>query len=236
MLQQSRRLILAVDEYENIDVKIGEGVFPVDLLAAVRTSIQTHRQITWMFAGSHHIAELTNADWSSYLVSARTVVVPLFSLEETRLLLSEPVQRATVWTKDDPNRPRFTQRFWGEGGIERIHAEAGGWPHLVQLLAETSVDMVNFCGAASLTPQLLGEAIRKAVERGDTVLRQLLEKECRLPGEWDYLRGFRLSEEQPPPTEEAIARSLKRRLLVVESGGTWRLRVPLMLRWLRQEG
>ncbi len=33
--------------------------------------------------------------------------------------------------QDDATRPRFTPGFWGEGGIERIHAETGGWPHLV---------------------------------------------------------------------------------------------------------
>ena len=33
---QDRRLVLALDEFENIDQKIGEGVFPLDLLATLR--------------------------------------------------------------------------------------------------------------------------------------------------------------------------------------------------------
>jgi hypothetical protein len=68
--QESRRLLLALDEYEQIDVKIGEGVFPRDLLPAIRESIQSHRQITWLFAGSHEITELPHAQWTAYLVSA----------------------------------------------------------------------------------------------------------------------------------------------------------------------
>jgi len=235
-LKKNRRLIIAVDEYENLDAKIGEGVLPEDLLATLRTSIQNHRQLTWLLAGSHQIAELTNAEWSSYLVSARTVVVPLFSPEETRLLLCEPVRHATLWERDDPKRPRFTPAFWNETGIKRIHHETGGWPHLVQLLAETSVDLANLRGAANLTSDLLEQTITKSVERGDTVLRQLLERECRLPGEWDYLRGFLRADEQSPPREEEIARSLKRRLLVLEERGLWRLRVPLMQRWLQAQG
>jgi hypothetical protein len=41
---------------------------------------------------------------------------------------------------------------------------------------------------------------------------------------------------QPPPDDEALHRSLRRRLLVVNEGTDWRLRVPLMQRWLRQRG
>ena len=53
--------MIGIDEYEQIDTKIGEGVFPKDLLATIRESIQQHRQIIWLFAGSHEIAELTHA-------------------------------------------------------------------------------------------------------------------------------------------------------------------------------
>jgi hypothetical protein len=69
LLAEGRRLLLALDEYENIDQKIGEGVFTEDLLATLRESIQTHRRIVWIFAGSHDITELTHAPWTSYLVS-----------------------------------------------------------------------------------------------------------------------------------------------------------------------
>jgi hypothetical protein len=68
------------------------------------------------------------------------------------------------------------------------------------------------------------------------VLRELMEKESRLPGEWAYLAGFRRRDTQAPPEDEAIYRSLRRRLLVVEENGLWHLRVPLMQRWLRARG
>jgi len=55
-------------------------------------------------------------------------------------------------------------------------------------------------------------------------------------GEWDYLRAFRRHDTQPPPDDEAVHRSLRRRLLVVEENRAWRLRVPLMQRWLREGG
>jgi hypothetical protein len=202
----------------------------------IRESIQSHRQITWALVGSHAIEELTAAPWPSYLVSARTVEVPPFTTEETRLLLTEPLQYSTLWAKEDPSRPRFEPGFWGEGGIDRIQTETGGWPHLVQLLAETVVDLVNETGRQRADGELLDRALDRAVVRGDVVLRQLMEGESTLPGEWAFLSAFRRSEEQPPPEDEAVARSLRRRLLVVEEGGLWHLRVPLMTRWLRQRG
>jgi hypothetical protein len=237
---EGRRLILAFDEYENIDRKIGEGIFSEDLLALVRESIQTHRNLTWAFAGSHAIDELRHAAWTSYLVSARTIEVPPFTEAETRVLLTEPLKFSTLWPKDDPSlpRPSFPAEFWGPGGIERIHAEAAGWPHLVQLIAETVVDLLNDEGGRQVAPGLFERALDESIVRGHNVLYELLRRESQLSGEWEYLSAFRKQETQPPPEEETIARSLRRRLLVAEEGegGHWRLRVPLMRRWLIKRG
>ena len=236
LAETNRRLLLAIDEYENLDRKLGEGVFDEDLLATLRESIQMHRQVTWVFAGSHAIPELTHAPWSSYLVSARTLEVPPFTEAETRRLLTEPLRHSSLWQADDLKRPRFNPDFWGDGGIERIHAEAGGWPHLVQLLAEKVVDLCNDREQAQVDRTLLEEAIAKAVVAGDTVLRQLMQPEDATPREWDYLRGFRARDTQLPPDDEPVYQALRRRLLVIEDHGEWRLRVPLMQRWLRERG
>lgn len=233
--REGKRLLITLDEYENIDAKIGEGVFTLDLLHTLRESIQTHRRIVWIFAGSHAIEELPHAPWPSFLVSARTIEVPMFTSAETTLLLTEPMRSSPLWRQDDPTRPRFAPELWGPGGIDRIHAETGGWPHLVQLVAETVIDLLNQGTQRNADTALLERALDKAVVSGDTVLRELVERECRLPGEWDYLRAFRSADTQPPPLDEGVERSLRRRLLIaVDRDGQWRLRVPLMQRWLRE--
>jgi hypothetical protein len=232
--QRGERLLLAVDEYESLDLKIGFGTFPEDLLAALRDSIQSHRRITWVLAGSHDITELTHAPWPSYLVSMRTIDVPLFTFEETRLRLTEPLRHSPLWPTGDAQRPRFEAGFWGEAGIEKIHAQAAGWPHLVQLIAETAVDVVNNSTATQMDAALLEATLDKSIARGDAVLRLLMQTESTLAGEWDYLLRFRRQDTQDPPADEALYTSLRRRLLVVDEGGQWRLRVPLMERWLRQ--
>ena len=201
-----------------------------------RDSMQTHRNLTWAFVGSHAIDELTHARWTSYLISARTIEVPAFTEAETRLLLTEPMKYSPMWEKGAPNRPRFAAALWGDGGIQRIHSEAGGWPHLVQLIAETVVDLLNEKGIPQVVPDLLEQALDLAVVRGHIVLYELLRGESRLPGEWEYLSAFRARQTQPLPADEAVSSSLRRRLLVAEVDGQCRLRVPLMSRWLSLRG
>jgi hypothetical protein len=233
MEKAGARLLIAIDEYEKIDVKIGEHVFSKDILDALRESIQTHRNLTWIFAGSHEITELQHAPWTSYLISARTIEIPMFSFEETHLLLTDPFRYAPAPIKGSPPPPRFTSMFWGSTGIERIHREAGGWPHLVQLVAETAIDLLNRSEQRALDEQLLDEALRKAVVRGHNVFHELLVRECQLPGEWDYVLRFRSRERQPPPEDSAVRAHLRQRLLIEERSGEWQLRVPLMAQWLR---
>ncbi len=228
------RLFIALDEYENIDEKIGDSAFTLDLLATFRESIQTNRRLIWAFAGSHHITELKHAQWPSYLISVRTVEIPPFTEFETRLLLTEPMKHSPIWEREDSKRPRFDPSFWGEGGIERIHTESGGWPHLTQLIAETIIDLLNDEEADRVTPDLLERSLDKAIVRGDSVLYQLIEGECVYPGEWEYLNKYRNQETQFPPEDEEIAKSLKRRALIREENNEWSLRVPLMQRWLRK--
>jgi hypothetical protein len=160
----------------------------------------------------------------------------MFTPAETRLLLTEPMKYSLLWPKDDPRRPCFAPGFWGENGIERIHHEAGGWPHLVQLIAETIVDLINDETKRQVNTELFERSLNKAIISGHIVLNQLMRGESASLDEWEYLAAFRKRELQPPPEDEIIYTSLRRRLLVEEENNEWRLRVPLMARWLRQRG
>ncbi len=104
----------------------------------------------------------------------------------------------------------------------------------MQLIAETVIDQLNQSTVQKADARLLDLAFDQAIVRGDTALRELVEQECTLPGEWDYVSAFRRHDTQAPPDSDDVYRSLRRRLLVTEENGLWRLRVPLMQRWLRE--
>ena len=106
----------------------------------------------------------------------------------------------------------------------------------MQLLPETAVDLCNERQCQAISAELLEQAINKAVTSGDTVLRQLLRGES-TEADWAWLLGLRRRDSLPIPEDEAVYQSLRRRWLVVEAGnGEWQLRVPLLLRWLRERG
>jgi hypothetical protein len=235
-----RRLLVALDEYEMLDIKLREGVFTRDLLATLRESIQSHRCIIWAFTGNADITELVGADWTSYLISVRTLEVPLFTAEETRLLLTQPLQHSALRDEDKTQSALFWREFWGDDGITRTHAESGGWPYFVQLIAETAVTLANESArdVKPLPAVMLERALDESVLRGRNAFHQLLRSQCRdASGEWEYLGKFARCETQPPPADAEVSRLLKRRQLLTEApGGERRLVVPLMARWLRKEG
>jgi len=233
--KEERQLLLAIDEYENLDQKIGEGMFSTDLLSGLRESLQSHRQIIWLFAGSHAVEELVHAPWASCFVSSRTVEVGMFTSDETYVLLTDPMRHAPRALSAAAPNIHFPPESWGPRGIERIHREAGGWPHLVQLIAETLTDVVNRTGQDVVNEKLFEEALGKAIVRGDAVFVELLRKECRSSAEWEYIAGFRTKDAQPAPPEDVLG-PLRRRWLLEPDGEMWRLRVPLMQRWLRVRG
>ncbi len=233
-----RRLLVALDEYEMINEKLREGVFTKDLLATLRESIQSHRHIIWAFSGNAEITELTGADWTSYLISVRTLEVPVFTPEETHLLLTEPLKHSALREEEKAKSALFWREFWGEDGIARIHAEAGGWPYFLQLIAETAVTLANESGLSRrpLPASLLEQALDASVKRGRNAFHQLLRSQSQVLGEWEYLAAFATRDTQPPPDDAAIRRSLDRRRLLVSVNGESALRVPLMRRWLQREG
>ena len=155
---------------------------------------------------------------------------PPFSFEESRELLTDPLQHAR--DRGAAGLSRFDAAFWGTSGVAYIHHETAGWPNFVQLLAQKSVYLANERGITQVTADILDAAAAESLVSGENAFHKILVAENRLPGEWDYLLGFREREVQPPPEDFEMRRSLRRRLLVVDENGLWRMRVPLMRRWL----
>jgi hypothetical protein len=231
----NHRLLVCIDEFEELDRGVGEKRFTEGLPKTLRESVQNHRSITWLFAGSHHFSELPNVRWSSYLVSLRTLELPPFTKAETQLLLTDPLRHSRRAEAKEGVR-MFGASFWGEGVVDRIHEYTAGWPHLVQLVASTIVDLSNTQGKNRCDSELLKEGLTKSLESGDTVLAELmLYRSEEYPGAWAYLSGFRTQQQQPPPAGDELRIALKRSLLIKETQDRqWTLRVPMLGRWLRE--
>ena len=150
--------------------------------------------------------------------------------------MTDPLKQSPLYARDTDRRPAHRSRPWGEEGIAWVQDQTAGWPHLVQLLASTAVDLANESVADSLDQEMLEACAASSIVLGDTVLRQLVHGESRTEPEKTYIAAFRRSKTQPPPEDDAALQSLRHRQIIAEDDGTWRLKVPLMQHWLETRG
>jgi len=111
----------------------------------------------------------------------------------------------------------------------------GAWPRAERdgLPVLSSADLPGLAGFLDACNRRLEQVAEEAVGYGDAVLRQLLRPEDGSDAEWRYLRRFRDHRSLPRPENSKVEQALLRRWMLVEEGEGYRLRVPLMGRWLR---
>ena len=235
-----RRVLIALDEYEVIDEKIGAGQLSADILMQIRAAIQHQRHIRWLISGVHHFLEMKHGDWAATFSACQQVTVRPFTEAETQELLTEPLKHARAFGARPLPEQAFFKNFWKPGMIEAIHRESQGWPALVQGLAR---EICRECTTRNvLEPEhaILEPAFQRACSSLDSTLATLLLKQetkepARSASRW--LQGFRTTHEQAPPEDEAVRDLLKRHELIADlNAPLWRLRVPLMQRYLEMEG
>jgi hypothetical protein len=83
----------------------------------------------------------------------------MFTSDETYVLLTDPMRHAPRALSAAAPNIHFPPESWGPGGIERIDREAGGWPHLVQLIAQALTDIVNRTGQGTVNDRTFDEAL-----------------------------------------------------------------------------
>ena len=223
-----KRVLFMLDEYEWINQLTGK--LPEELPVRINQSTQSHSNITWIFAGGHKITEFKEVPLGKSLITAKTIEIPFFTLEETKRLLTDP-----FYEKGYPNRPKLESKF-GPDVITQIYENTFGWPILVQMVAEEALK--NIQDDQEITTQKLEEVFGTVVYRGTDFFTHVLETdESKVPGAGEYLYGFGNKSIQPPPDDEKLRESLQRRKLVYisEDEERWSLRVPLMERWLRKK-
>jgi hypothetical protein len=236
--QRDRMLMFAIDEFEKLDERIGEGKFSGEFLSTIRDSIQRHANLAWAFVGAHDLSELPNAEWNSHFVGLRTMDLEPFTPKETQQLLTEPLKYAD---EANPSKQRvqdfYASGFWGEGAIEQIHEETGGWPFLVQAAASNVVKICNEREVSETTPEIVEAGLVDTVKSARVTLSELmLETSREHPTAWAFLKEFRTVDVLPEPEEDGLRRTLKRHLLVEPAGaGKVRLRFPIMRRWVRDQ-
>jgi len=237
------RLILAVDEFEQLEEWMAEGRLPRDFLKVLRGYIQMEPTIAFAFAGLHTLEEMAADYFEPFFASVVPVKVRFLSRGAVLQLLANPSEDFPL--DYDPE------------ALEQVWQLTAGQPYLVQLVGHRLVSRFNdlaFERGQKPEPRFTVEDVEAVV--GTPEFYQM--------GRY-YFTGVWGQARQDPPGQQAVLRALASYLegrtweelvadtglaegtlgaamaalehhdVVVKEAGPWQYAVELMRRWVVRE-
>ena len=231
----NRRLLLVFDELEVLEERIRDGSLTPRILPYLRSLMQHESGISFIFAGTHRLDELTRSYWSVFFNLAIYLEINHLDPEESNRLFTEPTRGAF---EIDPR------------ALERAYRLTGGHPHFSQLLARELVSRRNQKRLAYVTPEDLRVVAERVAEKGRLHIAYLweessAEERCFLAAltETLDLEGAASLEAVHRCLAEhghgdlrpaSLLRALERRRILRKDTGGISFHVDLLRRWLRQ--
>jgi hypothetical protein len=221
-IQDNRRLLLNLDEFEKIGSAIATGNLSLRLLDQLRNLIQHYDQLAFMFSGVQTLEEL-GPNWSSYFISVVPIEMGYLEPQEAEDLLRNP----------DPD---FKMRY-ADGVIEEILRLTCCQPYLLQLIGSCLVTQANQTQTTIATLPLLQSAIPDAFTNGEPYFTNLWTEftgtnPAEITAGKQILRA--IAQNHPPDLTTAPAQAAHRRLLrfhLLKPNGT-EIEIPLFQRWV----
>jgi AAA+ ATPase superfamily predicted ATPase len=231
-----RMLLLCLDEFETLEDAISRGRFDTRILSTIRNIVQHRRRIAVLLSGSHQISELP-PHWASALITTTTLRISFLEEADARELIERPVA-------DFPS-------IYDPAAVDRIIELTHCQPYLVQLTCALLVDRMN--AARRMPPQSFVtkedvEAVIPAVlaqgqsyftdlwhtQTGSDLARRVVVALADAPGERLDREAMLRIERDALKLSEAI-NGLLRREIIERSGDGYRITVPLVTAYVRQE-
>jgi len=125
-----QRLIIALDEFEQLEEWIANGRLPTDILKTLRGYIQMDERIAFAFAGLHTLEEMSSDYFQPFFASVIPVKVSFLSRGVVDQVLANPPD------------PEFALDYEREA-LDHIWELTGGQPYLVQLIGHRLVSRFN---------------------------------------------------------------------------------------------
>ena len=123
------RIILALDEFEQIEKQLTAGKVSADLMDFLRGMMQSRSGIGMIFAGTHTLDEMVSNLWTQYFRSALSCHVSYLDEDSARSLITNPIKEFPL--NYEPEAVDFL--------IEQTHCH----PCLIQLACSVLVDLKN---------------------------------------------------------------------------------------------
>ena len=216
-----RPLVLILDEFDDLEVKVRSGLLPEAIFGQLRHLFQ-HTRLSFLLSGTHRLEELGKDYWSFLFNLGIYHQVGLLEEEEAVALIREPMARAGLVCDDL--------------AVEELLELTGGHPYLLQLACHRVVEECAAEKSAGVGRQQARAAARRLIQYGETHLRYLWE----LAGPESQEILLRLSQgavRTASAEERALAEGLVARdLAQVCSPGKYALKIRLLGEWLKAAG
>jgi photosystem II stability/assembly factor-like uncharacterized protein len=229
----SRRLLLLFDELEVLEQRIRSGALSQQILPYFRSLMQHEEQISFIFAGTHRLDELTSDYWAVLFNLAIYFDVGYLDRPEVDRLFTEPT--AGYFEFD-------------QLALDKAFQLTGGHPHFSQLVARELVELRNHELLDYITVQDMNRIAETVVEKGRLHIsylwegatrseRLLLLTLCELLSREGLAtvsaaHAYLKTRSVEPGDLPTAADSLIRREILYENGGLLTFRIELLRRWL----
>ena len=230
-----RRLLLAFDEFEVLQERIDSGDLDRRILPFFRSLMQHQKNVSFMFAGTHRLDQLTGDYWSVLFNLAIYLDVGHLPPDAVSKLFTEPTREAF---EIDPL------------ALDKIYRVTGGHPHFSQLLARELVEFCNQQQLSYVTVQDVNRVAATVAEKGQLhigylwdegsraerllllALKELLDREgvATLRAAHAYLTERRVE----AGDLQAAAHQLLRKEILSENAGQLSFRMDLLRLWMDQ--
>lgn len=223
------RIIMALDEFEEIEVKLNEGKISWDFMSFLRSTMQHRQYFGLLFAGTHTLDEMASDQWVTYFRSAVRCKVSYLDEVDARKLITNPIEE-------------FSLNYEPEA-VEFLLKQTRCHPCLIQLTCGSLVNLKNEALSRVASVADVQTALMKALETGDYVFRGIWEwipeRERPMLTLLGALGTAGLEELcNRLRTPEAEIRSMIKRLVEVEiiawdnDQRSCRFHVPLLQKWV----
>ena len=235
-----RRILLMIDEFDKLREGIDRGLTGVQVPEHLRHLLQHQAGLGAILTGSRRLKKLREEYWSALFGLGYRIGVSALPEDHARQLVTEPVD----------GRLRYLPQ-----ARDRLVNLCAGHPFLIQSLCSRVFDQAVDGGERTITLDVLDRAVAEMVHDNEhfrtlwdyagTERRRLILELChRLADHPDAVNiplllqqfeeyGVRVRRDQEMADDIAELRELE--LIDLDSsyrGGTYRLSIPLMARWL----
>lgn len=217
---ENKLILLTLDEYEKLEESILRGVLSIEILDQLRNIIQHRKHFVVLITGTKELNEL-KLKWSDYLISARTIKLGYLSMDEARILITNPI--------DD-----FSLNYeGGENGevVNKIIDVTSCQPYLVQALCFDLVNYLNTQHRKEARMDDIDVAIENVLVSAENYFYYIWDSECS-EKEKEILK--RLVSNIPLKGDEEEIKSLMRKEIIENVNGYFRFKVELMKKWIQK--